>query len=84
MSFGLKICHFHKGRGFIYMHETTKCVLINNFIFISHCDACLECVLLVTENPYTIALKVMVLPCRMARQSLKLANIPMTIVNLLS
>ena len=32
-SFGLKIGHFHKGYGFVYMHETTKCVLINSFYF---------------------------------------------------
>ena len=25
------MCHFHKGLGFVYMHETTKCVVINNF-----------------------------------------------------
>ena len=29
VSFGLKICHSHKGQGFVYMHETTKYVVIN-------------------------------------------------------
>ena len=69
MYFRLKKGHFHKGCGFVYMHETTKCVLINTvaFIFISDCDACLECFQLATDYTYTIALKIMVLPCRTAR-----------------
>ena len=67
MSFGLKIGHFHKGCGFVDMHETTKCVIIYSFIFINECDACLECFQLATDYPYTIALKIMVLPCRTAR-----------------
>ena len=55
------------------MHETTKCVLVNTLalIFMSHCDACLECFQLATDFPYTIALKIMVLPCLTARQSKK-------------
>ena len=67
MSFGLKIGHFHKGYGFVYMHETTKCVLINSFYFQSDCDACLECFQLATDYPYTITLKIIVLPCRAAK-----------------
>ena len=56
------------------MHETTKCDVINNFNFHkSFLDACFECFQLATDYPYTIALKIMVLYCRTARQSLKWA-----------
>ena len=27
------MCHFHKELGFVWRHETTKCVVINNFYF---------------------------------------------------
>ena len=33
VAFGLKIGHFNKGCSIVYMHETTKCVLINSFYF---------------------------------------------------
>ena len=67
----LKIGHFHKRWGFVYMHETTKCVPINNLFSQSHDVACLECFQRATDYPYAIALKTMVIPCRTARQSLK-------------
>ena len=33
VSFGLKIYLLYKGWSIVYMHETTKCGLINRFYF---------------------------------------------------
>ena len=53
----LKIDHFHNWWGVVYMHETTKCVVIYNFLSsLSHCDACLEFFQFPTD--YTIVLTI--------------------------
>ena len=63
--------HFHMGLSFVYMHETTKCVLINNFYFhkiiVMHVWSVSK-MLLTIHIP---CIEIMVLPCRTSRQSLK-------------
>ena len=55
--FRLKIGHFYKGWGFVYMYEKENDLFIITFILISHCNACLELFQLATDCPYTIVLK---------------------------
>ena len=67
MSFGLKIGHFQRGVALFTCMKQQSVSLLIAFIFISNCDACLECLELATDYPYTIAMKIIVLPFRTAR-----------------
>ena len=62
--FWLKIGNFHKGWGFFNMHETKKYAVINNFYF----HKPLRCKLF---HLATHCIRIMVLPCLMAKQSIE-------------